>query len=363
MKAEVVIASSDLRWRKRSCAGAPMLVIDGTVQPIASLWLLDLWFNKTSDTVRTYAQQAKSWWKHLDHLKRTWWSVSSDDLIEFRHILSERGISTASINVATAAVMSFYSWAHQQGYLYVLPFKSGSRLSPPSHTGTIIRRLKVHRKPFNVHSQTEFDAILAASPRSSPGLLLRDELIGEVGRYLGLRAQEAAGLNTRQFTSIDVDREVHLIPLDPNTTKGRKARSVLAKRDLVRKIVSYVEVVRAITVFRRKKRDPHFADHGMLFVKANGNPVPRTYVSALWSVCARRAGIPARYHDNRHAMATVVSRRCEAAGEHPLALPGDLLGHADDATTLAYIENLSAEERAHIAQSLAKFIICREQPE
>jgi site-specific recombinase XerD len=266
-KTAIISSTADLRFQGKPYPGCPLLLVDGRVEPAPSLWLFWVFRNRRASTADTYAKAIDLWFRALGTSGLRWWEVVPTDLEAFMAGLADAGASANTLRLRAAAVAQFYAWCHANGLIDRVAFTASSgRRHPGDMARAGIGRVslpKTASRAVKSHTVEQFDAILGGLGRKLDITLRRDELICEAGRYLGLRRSEVAGLRCSQFEDLDPTDEVQPILLDARTTKGGKARAVLAPRLYVQKVQRFIQGYRAEFVSTLEARTPAYRDPGL----------------------------------------------------------------------------------------------------
>src|SRR6266567_2130780 len=233
---------------------------------------------------KSYALDLLTWCRFLqERRKTTIWKVTRADLIVYHQ--ARRGglaplssdlvldpalappISAASWNRAVAALEKFYQWAHQEGYISVLPFtyREAHRLNrhqaAPVQQNTALERA--------AHSQDmkflTMDAYLFFRDVGLRGRLPsgaedatfcgrngeRNATFAELLVTTGLRLTEANSLVLPELPELH-EPQTKSIPflLASSTAKGQKSRKIYIPTRIVRQIISYEEIERANAIVR-----------------------------------------------------------------------------------------------------------------
>jgi site-specific recombinase XerD len=236
-------------------------------------------------------------------------AVSTRMLRRFAGVLSERGLSRASVARKLASIRAFYRHLLERGAVEQNP----ADLVPSPKRGSYLPRVL---KPGEVAGL--LDGIAQAGP-----LDLRDRAMFELAYGAGLRAEELVNLDV---TDLDSDAEEVRV-----TGKGSKTRVVPAGEPAWRAIDSYVRAARPKLV--GGAREP------ALFVSKAGNRLSTSDVRRRLRRRAAEAGVSP--HTLRHSFATHLLE-----GGADLRVIQELLGHASISTTQTYTRIESGRLRA-----------------
>ncbi len=235
--------------------------------------------------------------------------IASWNAVNRRHVLDylldqrEAGLKTTSLARRLAAVKSFFRYLTQEGLLAADPT---SAMDGPKLWKTLPDTL----------SPAEVDRLLAQPPVDKPSGL-RDRAMLEVLYGSGLRVSEVVtlALDDVRFD----DRYLRCMG------KGRKERFVPFGREAEGWIRRYLAEARPRLDRAGKSK--------ALFVSQRGGPLDRRSVWRMIQTRARAAGVskPVHPHTLRHSFATHL-----LAGNAPIRVIQEMLGHADIATTQIY---------------------------
>lgn len=335
LRIDLIDSAGQNKRVEKAFPGVPLFVVAGELEPVPSWWMLDLVKARTpADTVETYRKGLELWLGALHLNGIAWHDATTRTAQMFVDALVARGNAQGTIAVRMAAVLRFYRWAFNQGFLRAVPFTKEALSIPKGRT-----------KSVRSHSTDEFERIASAHPAATSGVRRRDELIFECGRFMGLRRSEVAGLKVADFEGLDADGTLNIVWTDPSCTKGGKSRAVLVPRSLLKKILAYIEIYRSEIVDRRRHGEPRWSPPPNLFLTARGTAVTRDYVSDTWGRLAKAAGIESRFHNNRSSFATHVADAASELGHLPLPVVKDLLGHASEATSQRYVQYAELRSR------------------
>lgn len=356
VRVRLVTATRELRIEDAVYEGRPIMLVDGRLEPVPSIYLAR-WAGRTIRSAWTYARALVEWWCLLLAARRKWSDVSISDAVTFA---SARSRSTARLQLT--AVSGFYEWAHASGWIEHRPFKvighSQRRLAEPGAGAgaPAVRLPKTPRRQPKTIAACDFTSVLAASSRRDPGLLLRDELTAECGRFMGLRRWQVAGMTVAQFAFASTDAIAYQIDLDPRFTKGGHEQCVLVPRQLVQKVQKYLSIYRARIVDKCRARSSRYREPAALFLTIQGRPMSETYISKTWRRSALRAGIDKRFHANRHSHGTGFARGALRFGIRPIRAVMSQLGHRLERSSSTYVDLAELDRdllaRAHAVNDL-----------
>ncbi|QCG98112.1 hypothetical protein E6C67_30955 [Azospirillum sp. TSA2s] len=347
--------------------GVPLLLVDDVAEPVVCFWMMALAQRHSPDTVETYSRAIEAWWRMLLLRKLRWWEITSVEFQAWTQKLRQDGLKTSSLHTLGAAVCSFYKWAHASGYIDRVPFRisdgrwksKGGRgaaaAEPPKvDLGTV--RLE---KPRIVTAE-QFDRILANIPHRDPGLVRRDELMAQCGKWVGLRRMEVVGIKVSQLRGV---MEVSLGPnapipffaleLDPESTKGKKGGLVLVIPMLVKKFRDYIapggyrdQIVERARQ-RAKRSGENYVEPDEVFLTDRGAPFKRETLSSYYRLSARKAQVDSRFHRLRHTAATNVAQVTFDRGSKGYQVVQNLLRHSDEKTSRIYIDQVATQSEMY----------------
>jgi integrase/recombinase XerC/integrase/recombinase XerD len=244
-------------------------------------------------------------------------------LRRYAGVISERGLSKASVARKIASIRAFYRHLVQRGLLEANP---ADLVATPKKDQYLPRVLK----------PAEAAGVLDAIPAGSP-LELRDRAMFEVAYGSGLRAEELVNLD---LTDLDPDSEELRV-----TGKGSKTRVVPAGEPVWRAVQRYLDRARpklagAATDVRRAEP--------ALFLSKSGRRLSTSDVRRRLRVSTQRAGTGAGVtpHTLRHSFATHLLE-----GGADLRAIQELLGHASISTTQTYTRIESSRLRRAYAKA------------
>jgi site-specific recombinase XerD len=237
---------------------------------------------------KSYALDLLTWCRFLQERRdTTLWKATRADLIVYHQ--ARRGalaplssdlafdppitapISAASWNRAVATLDKFYQWAHDEGYVHILPFtyREAVRINR-HHTVTIQQNTALERA---AHSQEmkflTMDAYLFFRDVGLRGRLPngaedsafcgrngeRNAAFAELLVTTGLRLTEANSLVLPELPELRVPMPKGApFQLASSTAKGQKGRKIYVPTRIVRQILSYCEIERANAIARGHQR-------------------------------------------------------------------------------------------------------------
>lgn len=233
-------------------------------------------------------------------------------------VLSERGISKASIARKLAAIRAFYRILVAAGRMQASPADLVQSPKRDSYLPAVL-------KPG------ETDRLLTAMPASTP-LQLRDRAMFELCYAAGLRAEELVDLDER---SLDADAEEVRVE-----GKGGRTRFVPAGELAWSAIGAYLD--RGRPALAAADPDP------ALFLSKSGRRLSTSDVRRRLALAVRQAAVRAGVspHTLRHSFATHLLE-----GGADLRAIQELLGHASISTTQTYTRVESARLKTVYARA------------
>ncbi|MBD2207616.1 tyrosine-type recombinase/integrase [Calothrix sp. FACHB-1219] len=272
-------------------------------QRLIQLWLHD----KPVSTQKCYLRYAASFTAFLAGVGKAICHTTVEDMVEFSEYLHNRGLAAPTISTYIAAVKSLLSFAYKTGYIKQNP-------------GAAIKLKKIDQRLHEkVLTETDIALMIRLTERAKyryEGQQIRDLLILKLLYVAGLRVSELVGLRWRDFTARDRTGQVTVVG------KGNKSRHVLLPEYLWVELMNYRgEATKDTYVF------PSRNGKGM-------KPLLRQNVDPIIKDAAERAGLTEKVscHWLRHSHATHNAERGT-----PVPLIQQTMGHADIATTSAYI--------------------------
>ena len=223
----------------------------------------------------------------------------------FAGVLSERGLSKATVARKIASARSFYRHLVDRGEIAASP---ADLVSTPKRDQYLPRVLK----------EDEVAALLDSIPASTP-LELRDRAIFELVYATGLRAEELTSLDTGDADFDAEELRVH--------GKGGKERIVPVGEQAWRALGAYLDRGRPRLVRERGR------DECAIFLSKSGRRLGTADLRRRLRAWTRRAGTPpgATPHTLRHSFATHLLE-----GGADLRTIQELLGHSTISTTQTY---------------------------
>jgi integrase/recombinase XerC/integrase/recombinase XerD len=223
----------------------------------------------------------------------------------FAGVLSERGVSKATVARKLASIRSFYRHLVDRGELEASP---ADLVATPKRDNYLPRVLK----------EEEMSTLLDSIPASTP-LELRDRAIFELAYATGMRAEELTKLDMGDADFDAEELRVH--------GKGGKERLVPAGEHAWRALTAYVERGRPLLA-----REGNTGERA-IFLSKSGRRLGTSDLRRRLQAWTRRAGTPpgTTPHTLRHSYATHLLE-----GGADLRTIQELLGHATISTTQTY---------------------------
>jgi len=226
--------------------------------------------------------------------------ATAADLAAWRASLT---VSSGTIAGYVSHVRMFYAWA-----------LAGGHIAEDPAAGLPVPRTP-QRIPRPISEAGLMEALDCAPRRIRPWLVLAG--------WAGLRAKEIALLRGE---NILLHSEPPVLLIASDATKGRRERTVPLCAFAV------AELARAGLPVR-----------GLVFRRADGQPMPPNLVSKLSNQHLHDCGIPATLHQLRHRFGTMTYHV-----SHDLRSVQEMLGHASPATTAGYAQYDRTEAAAAV---------------
>ncbi len=231
-------------------------------------------------------------------------AIRQSHLRAFTRLLSEVGLSAATIQRACSAVRGFHRFLVAEKWVTRDP-------------SAFLESPKLPKRLPKVLDVAEIDAILAAVDTGKP-LGVRDRSLLSLMYACGLRVSELIGLRLTQLMA-----EAEMVRV---LGKGGKERVVPIGQRALDDLDTYIYTVRPNLARKGKST-------GEIFLNARGNPLSRMGVWNILRHWADTAGIQKELspHTLRHSFATHLLE-----GGADLRAIQEMLGHADISTTQVY---------------------------
>jgi integrase len=215
----------------------------------------------------------------------------------------------------------------------LIPSNVADRVSPPTSSTEQAR----------TYSVEQIAGVLAEADATPYGVLSR------LAFHTGMRLGEILGLRWE-----DVDLESRRLRVEqtygtdnvfrrPKTPKSR--RTISLDEEIVRLLFDHKQH----QIEHRQAIGTAYEESGLVFADSLGRPIPQYRVDYHWKQIRTRAGVPQmRFHDLRHAMASIALRR-----HVDIAVVSRRLGHSNVSTTLNVYRHLLPGEDEEAARVLA----------
>lgn len=185
--------------------------------------------------------------------------------------------------------------------------------------------------------------------RVQDGLPGRYQLFTDLGATLGLREGEAFGCCLEDFTGDMTDyrirQQVKRVPGGRAFAppKHGRERSVPVPPDLRQSIRDHIAVYGTVKVTLPWEPDGKPRTRTLLLATQSGTSLDRAYFGRLLDAALTAAGIELTRDNKTHMLRHLAASRWIAAGAD-LVMVSELLGHADLATTQAYVKRLATHD-------------------
>ncbi len=268
---------------------------------------------KCSDnTLMAYRRDLSIFKEYLLSNNLTIVNADSGVLADFKHYLSSKGVSVATVSRCMSCIRSLYKYLMGTNVISVNP-------------SSVIKNDKTEKKFFEVLTEDEIDRLLAI-PDLSDFKGVRDKAMLEILYATGMKVSELISLNTS-----DVNLQLNFVRCHgENGTKNE--RIVLLYPTAVKVLGNYISNSRNYFV-----SDPH---ESALFVNVNGERMTRQGFWKLLKSYASKAKINKIItpHTLRHSFATHLLQNGANIGDIK-----DILGHADVSSTQVYAQFLKSK--------------------
>lgn len=338
----LVYSDENLIKHGQAWPDVPLILIDGLLAFEASEWVLDLKIRGCSKhTLVSYATSVLMWLRAMAVNELDWRSAGNLTAERFMAVLAREGASCNTIRLRMVHIQEFYRWAFNAQKILAIPFhiQGGRRSLAHAQLGAKVKLPGKTSRRVKPHNKETFDKVLAQTQRKAPALILRDELIAEAGRYMGLRRSEISELRVDQFATLDPNDDLHVIEII--SAKSGRTDSVLVPRLYVKKVQDYISIHRAIMISRLKKYDEAYHAPANIFLnergKFRGQAITPRFISETWKRSANEAGIDSRFHDNRSSFATNAAKAAREQNENARAVVKELLRHKSESTGDIYV--------------------------
>ncbi|RJT27749.1 transposase [Mesorhizobium waimense] len=355
-------------------AGFPILVWErmAIIEP-AFAYLIELATipgrSHAAETVRTYGEHLHDWFDSLEQTGLDWRMVSEADIAAYRNRMlsqpsphTKRPYARSTVNDRVRTICRFYAWAHDRGWIEVLPFHFVD-----------VRVAMRRRQSFLAHVDprpglTAANILTVAEHERLPRPLRVDQLrrlfahlempyrlMAEWALATGLRRKELCGLAVFQVPeTAHLDDEEHpLVGVPLTITKGDRPRTVYPPIRLVDRTHRYIDEVRTPQVRALQRRRTDYRPPSALFLNAQGQAITNARMTAAFARAFRAAGVPGSLHWLRHTFAMTILVRLQRQATstpdlNPLKIVQVLLGHSSIQSTAIYLRcvELNARELA-----------------
>jgi site-specific recombinase XerD len=283
------------------------------------IWLRTM-LRKVS-TVNTYGADLSPLIRFLADRKATMDDIDDEALIEFGNWLLDSGRKGSRVNQLIGRTLKFLDWYQGrcasgkklvglagQGAQITVEMsarRNGRSVSygyvHPAMTSSSVPRTVVPMP--KVYSEKLLGAIPRAARRSF--IRVRNGALFTLLQESGVRRTEAASITTAALEEA-VASNGRLKVRNAKRTDG-SSRIVPVDMIALEIVLAYANHQRAILMGKNKKRKLHFKDPGWLFCKENGQRFTDGYVTKLFSLLRKAAGISARAHPHmlRHRWITL----------------------------------------------------------
>jgi len=168
----------------------------------------------------------------------------------------------------------------------------------------------------------------------------------------GLRLGEASGL---RWSDVDLDGATLRVAQAVAWIPGKGCQITTPKTARSRRVIALSQpAVQALRQHRlaqqeyRLRLGPMFEDHGLVFPSVIGTPLNPSNIYRAWKKITAEAGVRMRFHDLRHASATLAL----AEGVN-VRVVSDRLGHANANVTLSVYAHVMAGADAEAAERIS----------
>ena len=258
--------------------------------------------------------------------------------VGFARHLAASGLTNATINSYTNAVLQFYHWLVLDERMDTLD-EQRLRERLKALNGSLGKKTDLPELP----SEDAVEAIMQAA-YDDPGGTIRQNLcrLRNIALLLTMRVTGARVSELTNLRRGDLGEKAALV-----TGKGDKERTVLFNDEAWNALITYLDLRDGAGEFDREK--PVFCRHDRS--AASGAPMSTDAVRKMLKALGEKAGIdePMRPHLFRHRAATHL---LAATGD--LAFTQEIMGHSDPSTTRHYARLLSERLRQQYAKAAPK---------
>lgn len=341
---EIVLSDDHLVRYGQAWSGVPMILIDGLLAMEQSAWLLDLRIRGCSPhTLTSYAKTLALWLKALAANDLHWRHIGSGAAERFSALLTREGCATGTVRLRMFHIQEFYRWARVKGHIKTLPFhlqRNDGVQSKKAEGSPPVKLANKTRRSVKPQTRADFDRVLAAAPRKTSSLVLRDELIAEAARYMGLRRSEVAALRVDQFEPLNSSDKTQSIEIV--SAKSGRLDTVLVPGPFIKKIQDFISIHRAAMVDGFQTRDADYEPPLNIFLnergKHRGQAVSPDYIGESWRRSSVAAGLDTRFHDHRSSFGTNAAKAARLANENARVIVKELLRHKNESTSEIYVK-------------------------
>ena len=280
--------------------------------------------NYSAETVRAYRSDLQQFGACVDGRGAELGSASAADVRRFVGLLTERGLTAASVNRKLSAVRGFYRYLRRfAGYE-----GSAADPQPGRRLGRKLPRFLLPEETGKLTSPSG-DAGDSAAAAMGELWLLRELLLVELLYTSGCRVSEAMALDV---SDLDVAAESALI-----TGKGGRQRHIFFGQRCHEILGAYLPLRRLHLGELQERRNARSLSSALaptaLFINRRGGRLSQRSARNLVAGAAERAGIEQRVspHSLRHSFATDL-----LDGGADIRVVQELLGHASLGTTQVY---------------------------
>jgi site-specific recombinase XerD len=272
-------------------------------------------------TVNTYGSDLSPLIRFLAQTKSTMDSVDDQMLIQFGNWLQGSGRKGSRVNQIIGRALKFLEWYQGRsasGRKLIGLGGDGAQITVeltarrhgrsvtygyahPAMTSPSVPRTVVPM-PM-VHSEGLLGAIHRTARRSF--IRARNGALFTLLRESGVRRTEVTSITKRALEEA-VASNGRLNVRNAKRTDG-SSRVIPIDMTALETVMAYVTHQRAILMERNRKKNPSFTDPGWLFCKEDGQKISDEFVTKLFSLLRKAAGISARAHPHmlRHRWITL----------------------------------------------------------
>lgn len=262
-------------------------------------------------SIEGYRRDVARFCSLLDESHKEFTAINEDDFGKFIADLSERGLSTPSINRFISAIKGFYKYC-------ALEYQVANPLIDT-------KTFKVSRKLPKAITIEEVESLIRSTGSSTDLISLRDRLIIELLYGSGARVAELVSIDVSDITSEVLDGET--ITILKLRGKGSKERLVPLGKFAVTALDDYLVRLRPALLAKNSQNER------ALFLNSRGKRLTRQSAWTTVLNAAKSANLQGRVspHVFRHSYATHL-----LDGGADIRVVQELLGHASVTTTQIY---------------------------